>query len=463
MDNNGNQLIQVERVVEINERDILVGDFMISLIVENRSSIIYPSYRHDNFQLRPDVINLFSNNIHFYGRNDKNPHYHLSCFLEYCGNFEYQGINEEALKMRLFSHTLKDKAREWLDSLPPGSITTWMDVILKFTLKYFPLAKIKRLKIEISTFQQAESENFHEAWERFEELLRKCPSHGFPLPAQNHYVYVGLTLYSCSVEDSTTGGSIQNKSAGQLHDLFETMSEYFVMWPNKNSHKRVAGMHEVDVNTLMLAKIDALSKLMEALKQQNNPFSQTYNPGWRNHPHFSYGNTQNIQNPPKQGRPHEEKGGLEEAISKLQKRSEWTNATIKNIENQIGQLAKILTEKQLGTWPSNTEVNPNEQVNAITTRSEVHFLKIHVKKPSVAKENGTAKETTDQDDEPKVIVEKVKVALPLVNPYVPPISFPQRLRKHKLDKQFEKFLEVFKKLHINIPFAEALSQMPSYV
>ncbi|KAL8155756.1 hypothetical protein AgCh_000967 [Apium graveolens] len=31
-----------------------------------------------------------------------------------------------------------------------------------------------------------------------------------------------------------------------------------------------------------------------------------------------------------------------------------------------------------------------------------------------------------------------------------------------LDKQFEKFLEVFKKLHINIPFAEALEQMPSY-
>ena len=31
-----------------------------------------------------------------------------------------------------------------------------------------------------------------------------------------------------------------------------------------------------------------------------------------------------------------------------------------------------------------------------------------------------------------------------------------------MDKQFEKFLEVFKKHHINIPFAEALEQMPSY-
>ena len=44
-----------------------------------------------------------------------------------------------------------------------------------------------------------------------------------------------------------------------------------------------------------------------------------------------------------------------------------------------------------------------------------------------------------------------------------PIRYPHRLKKSKLDKQFTKFMEVFKKLHINIPFADALEQMPSYV
>ena len=43
------------------------------------------------------------------------------------------------------------------------------------------------------------------------------------------------------------------------------------------------------------------------------------------------------------------------------------------------------------------------------------------------------------------------------------IPYPHRLKKHRLDKQFTKFMEVFKKLHINIPFADALEQMPSYV
>ena len=44
-----------------------------------------------------------------------------------------------------------------------------------------------------------------------------------------------------------------------------------------------------------------------------------------------------------------------------------------------------------------------------------------------------------------------------------PISYPQRLKKSKLEKQFAKFLDIFKKLHINIPFLEALENMPSYV
>ena len=44
-----------------------------------------------------------------------------------------------------------------------------------------------------------------------------------------------------------------------------------------------------------------------------------------------------------------------------------------------------------------------------------------------------------------------------------PISYPQRLKKSKLERQFAKFLDIFKKLHINIPFLEALENMPSYV
>ena len=47
-------------------------------------------------------------------------------------------------------------------------------------------------------------------------------------------------------------------------------------------------------------------------------------------------------------------------------------------------------------------------------------------------------------------------------PYAP-VPYPQRLRQNKQDKLFTKFMEMFKKLHINIPSVDALEQMPSYV
>ena len=45
-------------------------------------------------------------------------------------------------------------------------------------------------------------------------------------------------------------------------------------------------------------------------------------------------------------------------------------------------------------------------------------------------------------------------------PYTPSLSFAQRMAKAKLDLKFGKLLEILKKLYINIPFTDALYQMP---
>ena len=49
-----------------------------------------------------------------------------------------------------------------------------------------------------------------------------------------------------------------------------------------------------------------------------------------------------------------------------------------------------------------------------------------------------------------------------IQAYTSAVSFPQRLQKVKREEQFSKFLEIFKKIEINIPFAEAITQMPNY-
>ena len=49
------------------------------------------------------------------------------------------------------------------------------------------------------------------------------------------------------------------------------------------------------------------------------------------------------------------------------------------------------------------------------------------------------------------------------SPIVQPLPFPQRLKKANLDGQFTKFLKMFKRLEVSIPFMEAFAQMPNYV
>jgi molybdenum cofactor biosynthesis enzyme MoaA len=45
---------------------------------------------------------------------------------------------------------------------------------------------------------------------------------------------------------------------------------------------------------------------------------------------------------------------------------------------------------------------------------------------------------------------------------IPPPLFLQRLRRAKEEKRFDKFIEMMKQLHINIPLIEVIPQMPNY-
>ena len=46
---------------------------------------------------------------------------------------------------------------------------------------------------------------------------------------------------------------------------------------------------------------------------------------------------------------------------------------------------------------------------------------------------------------------------PVQKEYTPPVLYPAKLKKDRIDAQFGKFLELFKQLHINLPLVEAIS------
>ncbi|XP_073049585.1 uncharacterized protein [Primulina eburnea] len=150
--------------------------------------------------------------------------------------------------------------------------------------------------------------------------------------------------------------------------------------------------------------------------------------------------------------PRDEKSSLEQMMSKFisatETRLQNHDASIKGLENQIGQLAKMITSREPGTLPINTETNPKEQVKAIVLRSGKALEKEDQREGAVDTSAYKSYKSTTAPTAQSTIA-------------IPP-PFPAALKKAKLDVQFGKFLEVFKKLHMNIHFADALMQMPSY-
>ncbi|KAI3704082.1 hypothetical protein L1987_74290 [Smallanthus sonchifolius] len=111
--------------------------------------------------------------------------------------------------------------------------------------------------------------------------------------------------------------------------------------------------------------------------------------------------------------------------------------------------------------PSNTEPNPKAHVKAITTRSG----------------RGTGPDPqvpVHESSEEEVVIEIPDETPPRGKPastsrprepvrdYTPAVPYPGRLKKQKMEEQYGKFLGLFKQLHINLPFVEALAQMPKY-
>ncbi|XP_038880454.1 uncharacterized protein LOC120072115 [Benincasa hispida] len=84
--------------------------------------------------------------IAFRGRLTKDPYKHLRYFLEICGTVKINGVTNDAIRLRLFPFSLKDRAKDWLETIPSESITTWEELAQAFLNKYFPPTKSSKLR-----------------------------------------------------------------------------------------------------------------------------------------------------------------------------------------------------------------------------------------------------------------------------------------------------------------------------
>ncbi|XP_047943010.1 uncharacterized protein LOC125189824 [Salvia hispanica] len=220
--------------------------------------------------------------------------------------------------------------------------------------------------------------------------------------------------------------------------------------------------------------------------------------GNKGHPNLSYGNPNNALQPPpgftvSDGMVNDPKKMTTEDILKsfmLQsnKVMEQNNqrmekvetdvqgmAThLKNIDVQISQISQtVSTLTQPGKFPSTTIVNPKD-CKAINMRSGTSYEGPSMppgNEGKVAEKTIEEEELVEEDETETIQVTTLpkENAVPALSttpaahtPTEVRIPYPQRVQKKKTDAEFSRFLDIFRKMQINIPLVEALQQMPSY-
>ncbi|GJV64160.1 reverse transcriptase domain-containing protein [Tanacetum coccineum] len=138
---------------------------------------------------------------------------------------KFPNVPSTSAKLMLFLFSLEGAARIWLEKEPPRSILTWDDLVSKFINKFFPPSKTTNLRNEIMKFQQRFDETFYEAWDRFNDLLRACPHHGFSELHQLETFYNALNSNDQDSLNSVAGGNFLDKMPRDCLRIIESKSK----------------------------------------------------------------------------------------------------------------------------------------------------------------------------------------------------------------------------------------------
>ncbi|GJV48824.1 reverse transcriptase domain-containing protein [Tanacetum coccineum] len=187
-------------------------------------AIVVPPIPAEHFELKHSLINLVTSK-QFFGFEKEDPHAHIRYFNKITSTLKYKDVPETSIKLMLFPFSIDGPARIWLDKEPPRSILTWDDLVSKFINHFFPPSKTTNLRNEISNFQQRFDESFYEAWDRFKDLLRACPHHGFTELHQLDTFYNGLNPSDQDSLNSAAGGNLLERSAQDVLKIIENKSK----------------------------------------------------------------------------------------------------------------------------------------------------------------------------------------------------------------------------------------------
>ncbi|WVZ48719.1 hypothetical protein U9M48_000138 [Paspalum notatum var. saurae] len=294
-------------------------------------------------------------------------------------------------------------------------------------------------------------------------------------------------------------------------------------WREERSSTRSRGVHQIESTDMLAAKMDLLLKKLndtpeaapvhaldshmtcevcgnighsgnscpETQPEDANFIGNSTNgfngnrpqPGWNSRPSLPFsgqGNSSNSQQFSKGNYSFDQKG-VNDSISKkfhandrlfesISLQMETLNSAMKNqlsfnkmLETQIAQLAAALPNANPGKLPGQPEAPPKEHINAVTTRGGKS-----TQDPPSPSHAGKAQEKIAEsedkvgdEDTPGKEEKPASKHLPHEFYDTTVLLFPLRNKKAAADEQYSKFVEVIKKLYVNIPLLDAM-QVPTY-
>ncbi|GJY55971.1 reverse transcriptase domain-containing protein [Tanacetum coccineum] len=187
-------------------------------------AIVVPEIEAANFEIKHGLLTLVQNK-QFFGHDKEDPHAHIRYFNKITSTLRYPNVPTTSIKLMLFPFSLEGAARIWLEKEPPRSIQTWDDLVAKFINQFFPPSKTTNLRNEITNFKQRFDESFSEAWDRFKDLLRACPHHGFSELHQLDTFYNALNVNDQDSLNSAAGGNFLDKRPANCSSIIESKSK----------------------------------------------------------------------------------------------------------------------------------------------------------------------------------------------------------------------------------------------
>ncbi|KAK8510799.1 hypothetical protein V6N12_009641 [Hibiscus sabdariffa] len=194
------------------------------------------------------MFNMLNSIRQFGGSPHEDARQHIRVFLEVCDSFQQQGVHEDILKLKIFPYSLRDRARAWLSGVPAANGTL---------------------------LDKSPEEAF--------EILDKVANNDYQFPTSR--LGSGRRTLGKLELDANDSVSAQLSAITNLLKNLQKPSD--VREAKALSCVHCKGNHNATDCPVMHEQASYLGNFNRNL---NNPYSNTYNPGWRQHPNFSWNN-----------------------------------------------------------------------------------------------------------------------------------------------------------------------------